>query len=132
MGMAENKPEGRQGKASYIAPAIMGAILVALVVLNMPEGPKPAAVSPPESRGAEAAEELVRGVLAKHHKERLISLLGISVSNLERCPVMQLELSFACEDEKRRPGSRQGMARRVADGAIDKIRDRFGWKAVAP
>jgi hypothetical protein len=59
MGMAENKPEGRQGKASYIAPAIMGAILVALVVLNMPEGPKPAAVSPPESRGAEAAEELV-------------------------------------------------------------------------
>jgi len=81
---------------------------------------------------AEAAEELVRGVLAKHREERLISLLGISVSNLERCPVMQLELSFACEDEKRRPGSRQGMARRVADGAIDKIRDRFGWKAVAP
>ena len=43
---------------------------------------------------------------------------------------MQLEPSFARDDEKRPPGSRQGMARRVADGAIDKIRDRFGWKAV--
>jgi hypothetical protein len=73
---------------------------------------------------------LPEGILAKHREERLISLLGISVSNLERCPVNQLELSFACEDEKRRPGSRQGMARRVADGRIDKIRDRFGWKTV--
>jgi hypothetical protein len=27
-------------------------------------------------------------------------------------------------------GSRQGMARRVADGTIDKIRARFGWEAV--
>ena len=79
---------------------------------------------------AETAEELVRGVLAKHRQEKCISLLGISVSNLERFPVVQLEPSFARDDEKRRPGSRQGMARRAADGAIDKIRDRFGWKAV--
>ena len=79
---------------------------------------------------AETAEELVRGVLAKHREEKSISLLGISVSKLERSPVVQLELSFAREDEKRRPGSRQGLARRVADGAIDRIRDRFGWEAV--
>jgi DNA polymerase-4 len=79
---------------------------------------------------AEIAEELVRGVLAKHSNERIISLLGISASNLEKSPVVQLELSFAREDEKRRPGTRQGRARWVADGAIDAIRERFGWEAV--
>jgi DNA polymerase IV len=79
---------------------------------------------------AEIAEELVRGVLAEHPEEKSISLLGISASNLETLPVVQLELSFAREDEKRRPGSKRGMARRLADGAIDKIRKRFGWEAV--
>jgi DNA polymerase-4 len=79
---------------------------------------------------AEIAEELVRGVLAKHSNEKTISLLGISASNLEKSPVVQLELSFAREDEKRRPGTRQGRARWVADGAIDAIRERFGWEAV--
>ena len=69
---------------------------------------------------AEVAEELVRGVLAEHPKEKSISLLAISASKLEKSPVLQLELSFAREDEKRRPGSKQGMARRVADGAIDR------------
>jgi DNA polymerase IV len=34
------------------------------------------------------------------------------------------------DDEKRRPGSKSGAARWVADRAIDKIRDRFGWGAV--
>src|SRR5262249_50962598 len=79
---------------------------------------------------AETAEELVRRVLAKHPDETSISLLGLSVSKLEHSPVVQLELAFALEDEKRRPGSGEGMARRVADGAIDRIRDRFGWQAV--
>jgi DNA polymerase IV len=79
---------------------------------------------------AEIAEELVRGVLAKHSSERTVSLLGISASNLEKSPVVQLELSFAREDEKRRPGTKQGRARWVADGAIDAIRQRFGWEAV--
>ena len=32
--------------------------------------------------------------------------------------------------EERRPGSLRGMARWVADRAMDKIRDRFGWEAV--
>jgi DNA polymerase IV len=79
---------------------------------------------------AETAEDLVRDVLAKHPDEKNISLLGISVSKLEKSPVVQLELSFAREDEKRRPGTIQGMARWLADGAIDRIRDRFGWAAV--
>jgi DNA polymerase-4 len=79
---------------------------------------------------AEIAEELVRGLLAKHPGEKSISLLAISVSKLEKSPIVQLELLFAREDEKRRPGSKQGMARWAADGAIDRIRDRFGWEAV--
>jgi DNA polymerase-4 len=79
---------------------------------------------------AEIAEELVRGVLATHSDERIISLLGISASNLEKSPLVQLELSFAREDEKRRPGTKQGRARWIADGAIDNIRNRFGWEAV--
>ena len=57
-------------------------------------------------------------------------VLAISVSNLEKSSVVQLELSFARDDDKRRPGSKRGLARRVADGAIDTIRDRFGWETV--
>jgi DNA polymerase IV len=41
---------------------------------------------------AEIAEDLVRGVLANHPDERAISLLAISVSKLEKCSVVQLEL----------------------------------------
>jgi DNA polymerase IV len=33
-------------------------------------------------------------------------------------------------DEPRRPGSNTGMARGMADHAVDVIRDRFGWEAV--
>jgi DNA polymerase IV len=79
---------------------------------------------------AEIAEELVRGVLAKHDDEKIISLLAVSVSNLEKPQVLQLELPLALADEKRRPGSRQGAARSAVDRAIDTIRDRFGWEAV--
>jgi len=79
---------------------------------------------------AEVAEELVCSALADHPDERIISLLGISVSQLERRWDVQLELPFGLDDEKRRPGSRSGMARWTADRAIDKIRDRFGWEAV--
>jgi DNA polymerase-4 len=79
---------------------------------------------------AEIAEELVRGVLSKHRDEKFISLLAVSVSNLEKPQVLQLELPLALEDEKRRPGSRQGAARAAVDRAIDAIRDRFGWEAV--
>jgi DNA polymerase-4 len=43
---------------------------------------------------------------------------------------MALELPLGLADERRRPGSRMGMARWEADRAIDRIRDRFGWDAI--
>jgi DNA polymerase IV len=79
---------------------------------------------------AEIAEDLVRMALADHPKERHISLLAIAVSHLEKESRLQLELPLGLLDERRRPGSRIGAARRAADGAIDKIRERFGWDAV--
>jgi DNA polymerase-4 len=79
---------------------------------------------------AETAEDLVRGVLANHPEEKAISLLAISVSNLEQHSIMQMELPLGLVDEKRRPGSRKGAARFLADRAMDAIRDRFGWEAV--
>src|SRR5262249_17965311 len=57
---------------------------------------------------AEIAEDLVRAVLANHPDEKTISLLGISVSNLEKDPVVQLELPLGLEDEARRPGKGHG------------------------
>ena len=79
---------------------------------------------------AEIAEELVRTALADHPDEKTISLLAISVSHLERHWDVQLELPLGLEDEKRRPGTKRGMARWTADRAVDNIRDRFGWEAV--
>jgi DNA polymerase-4 len=79
---------------------------------------------------AEFAEDLVRGVLADHPDESTISMLAISVSNLEKHSVVQLELPLGLEDEERRPGTKKGMARWAADRAVDTIRGRFGWDAV--
>ena len=79
---------------------------------------------------AEIAEELVRKALAHHPDEKTISLLAISVSQLEQRVDLQLELPLTLDDAKRRPGSKQGVARWLADGAVDAIRDRFGWEAV--
>jgi DNA polymerase-4 len=79
---------------------------------------------------AEVAEELVRGALADHPKEKTVSLLGISVSNLEEHPIVQLELPLGLDDEPRRPGTRRGSARSAADRAVDRIRNQFGWGAV--
>ncbi|WP_192181492.1 DNA polymerase IV [Mesorhizobium amorphae] len=79
---------------------------------------------------AETAEELVRGVLAAHPGEKVISLLAISVSHLEESAELQLELPLGLADERRRPGSKRGLARFGADRAVDKIRQRFGKQAV--
>jgi DNA polymerase IV len=78
---------------------------------------------------AEIAEELVDKALAHHPDEKIISLLAISVSQLEKLADLQLELPLL-SDDKRRPGSRTGVARWLADRAVDAIRDRFGWEAV--
>jgi DNA polymerase IV len=79
---------------------------------------------------AELAEELVGTVLADHPDEKIISLLAISVSHLEERWHVQLELPLGLQDEARRPGTKKGMARWVADCAVDSIRDRFGWEAI--
>jgi DNA polymerase IV len=79
---------------------------------------------------AEVAEELVRTAIADHPCEKTISLLAISVSHLEEHWDVQLELPLGLTDEKRRPGTRTGIARWTADRAVDVIRDRFGWEAV--
>src|SRR5262245_18087734 len=79
---------------------------------------------------AEIAADLVRTVLAHHPDERTISLLAICVSHLETYADMQLELPLGLADEGRRPGAKRGMARFMADRAVDKVRDRFGWDAV--
>lgn len=79
---------------------------------------------------AEVAEALVCAALADHPQEKMISLLAISVSNLEEHPILQLELPIGLEDEACRPGSKRGRARWGADRAIDAVRDRFGWEAI--
>ena len=78
---------------------------------------------------AEIAEDLVRGVLADHRDEKMISLLAIAVSHLEAPEIVQLELPLGLADEAR-PGTRKSLARSRADLAIDAIRKRFGGKAV--
>ena len=78
---------------------------------------------------AEVAEDLVRGVLASRPEEKTISLLAISLSNLEEHMALQLELPLGLADEERQPGSKKGASRWLADRALDKIRDRFGWEA---
>ena len=52
------------------------------------------------------------------------------MSQLEEHWDVQLELPLGLADEKRRPGTRTGIARWTADRAVDMIRDRFGWEAV--
>ena len=79
---------------------------------------------------AEIAEELVRGVRDEHPNERDISLLAISVSHLVPDRIMQFEFSLGGAEDARRPGTRTGAARRQADGAMDAVRDRFGWDAI--
>ena len=79
---------------------------------------------------AEIAEDLVRDALEDHPDEQIISLLSISVSNLQDYSAVQLEFPLGLADEARRPGAKQGMARMVVDRVVDKVRDRFGWEAI--
>lgn len=79
---------------------------------------------------AEVAEELVLTALRDHPREKTISLLAIAVSHLEEQASVQLDLPLGLQDEKRRPGTKRGIARLMADRAVDAIRNRFGSEAV--
>lgn len=79
---------------------------------------------------AEVAERLVLSALADHPRERTISLLAVSVSQIEDDAAIQLDLPLGLADEPRRPGAGHGAARWRADRAVDAIRDRFGPDAV--
>ena len=79
---------------------------------------------------AEIAEELVREVLIGYPHEKAISLLAIAVSHLQEKSDLQLELPLGLEDERWRPGTKLGMTRWLADCAVDRIRNRFGWDAI--
>lgn len=80
---------------------------------------------------AEIAVGLVQKLLADHPRERLISLLAISVSHLGEDANLQLELPFNLADDGQRPGTRKGGKRGRADIALDRIRDRFGRDAIS-
>ena len=79
---------------------------------------------------AEIAEGLVRVALADNPRERIITLLAVSVSHIAEQAELQLELPLGLADEKHRPGARQGVARWSADRAMDAIRARFGRDAI--
>jgi DNA polymerase-4 len=89
----------------------------------------PAAVSA-TSILAEIAGELVRTALADHPAEKVISLLAISVSQLEDEPALQLELPIELGNDEQRPGTESGAARWVLDRSVDQVRERFGKEAV--
>lgn len=79
---------------------------------------------------AEIAEDLVRVVRVDHPDEQTITLLAISVAQLERDPLVQLELPLGLRDEGQRLGSRRGGQRLGADRAMDRVRERFGREAI--
>ena len=74
---------------------------------------------------AEIAEELVRAALADHPEEENISLLAIYVSHLEKHWKVQLEFPLGLEDEKRRPGPREGW-RELVKGPSGKPKIKLG------
>ena len=73
---------------------------------------------------------MVRAALADHPDERIVSLLAISVSQLEKNAALQMELPLRLADEKRRPGTSKGAARWLVDHAMDTVRDRFGRESI--
>lgn len=78
----------------------------------------------------EVAEELTwQAIRDQGGGEPEISLLAVSMSNLTRQRVVQLELPLPPEDP-RRPGSACGSARLSLDRSMDAVRGRFGRDAV--
>lgn len=79
---------------------------------------------------AEVAKDLVEAALEENTQERIISLLCISVSQMQEDAVLQLELPLDLEGSERRPGTQKGASRWVLDRKVDEVRDKFGREAV--
>jgi DNA polymerase-4 len=90
----------------------------------------PVAISTTTLTLTELATDLVDAALADHPRERVITLLAVSVSNLVDEPALQLELPLGLGGEGHRPGTRLGAARRGVDRSVDAIRARFGRDAI--
>lgn len=78
----------------------------------------------------ELATELAGAAIAEHPRERQITLLAVSLSNLVREPSLQLELPLGLGDNPQRPGSAAGSARWGLDRSVDAVRARFGRDAI--
>jgi DNA polymerase-4 len=79
---------------------------------------------------SELAADLAATALDDHPREREISLLAVSVSNLVADPGLQLELPLGLGDERYRPGTGTGSARWAVDRSVDAVRSRFGRDSV--
>ncbi|HEY6472170.1 MAG TPA: DNA polymerase IV [Acidimicrobiales bacterium] len=83
---------------------------------------------------AEVAQRLAHVAIVDNEGERDITLLAVSVSNLQPEHSLQLELPVAFTDRpgnaSPRPGSAREAARWGVDRSVDAIRDRFGRAAV--
>ena len=82
----------------------------------------------------EVAEGLVRLAILENEREREISLIAVSVSNLHPDHSIQLELPLDSPDLRRKadppPGSVVEASRWGVDRTVDAIRDKFGRSAV--
>jgi DNA polymerase-4 len=79
---------------------------------------------------SELAADLAGTALDDHPREREITLLAVSVSNLVADPGLQLELPLGLGDERYRPGTATGSARWAVDRSVDAVRSRFGRDSV--
>jgi DNA polymerase-4 len=78
----------------------------------------------------DVAHHLAGDALADHPRERQITLLAVSVSNLIDEPALQLELPLGLARDRPRPGAPPAAARWGLDRSVDAIRARFGRQAI--
>lgn len=78
------------------------------------------------------AAALADTLVAARGEGRAVTLVGISVSKLQKAPHIQLELALDGleEDAVVRAGSTENVRRRDLDAAVDRARERFGRDAV--
>jgi DNA polymerase-4 len=80
----------------------------------------------------EVATQLAQSALADHPDEQEITLLAVSVSNLQNESPVQLELPLPIQSGESEGGlnSATGSTRGSADRSVDAIRRKFGRSAV--